>query len=462
MKIAFINPSLRPNAERIQLPVGLAYVVTAAKKAGFEFDIIDMDINHLSMKDLKDIVRSKDYGVFALGCIVSGFKYVKEIAEIVKKNNPKALIVVGNSVATSIPEILLNNTKSDIAVMGEADVTIVELLRAIERKKKLDEVKGIAFRKNGRIIFTKMRPVVENIDVFGFPDWDLFELDKYNEYGHINVNAFSDETAFSKPLNSARGCPFDCTFCYHVFKGEKYRRYSIDAVIEEIKRLHYKYDCNYIAFWDELTFQNIKSVRELVAKLKTLDFKIRWAAPSRGNLFKREHLDLIKELREVGCVHITSSLENGSPEILSAMNKKLKVPEFVEQAKVLAEGGVTPLTSIIFGYPQETPDTIGKTLDICDECNIYPSSGFLLPMPGTPIYEWAKEHGKITDELEYLMRIGDRQDFHINLTNMSDDEFIHVASTKLEALAKKQGLGLKSVFKTISYQKPKVAKETRY
>lgn len=454
MKIVFINPSLRPDAKRRQLPVGLAYIMTAVKKAGFDFDLIDMDINNLSMQDLENMLSRSIYDVYAFGCIVTGFKLVRQISEIVKKINPISIVIAGNSVATSIPAILLQNTNVDIAVMGEGDITIVELLRAIKNKMNIENVKGIAFKKNGTTVYTPKRSIIPKLDDIGFPDWELFELDKYYEYSTANVNVFSKDNVISFPLNSARGCPYRCTFCYHVFKGEKYRKYSAEVIVEEIKRLHYKYKCDFISFWDELTFPNIKSVKSLVNELSGLDFQVSWDAPVRGDLLKMEHVGLIRELRGVGCDNLAFSLESASPEILIAMNKKLSVSQFIEQAKALWEGGVTPLTSIVFGYPQETPETIKHTLDVCEECNIYPSVGFLLPLPGTAIYEWAKNNGHIKDELEYLSRIGDRQDFHINLTSMPDEEFVNTVTNGLQELARKLGLQLESVYKTGTYKAP--------
>lgn len=454
MRIVFINSSLRPDAKRRQLPVGLAYIMTAVKRAGFEFDLIDMDINNLSMQDLEDMLGKTMYDVYAFGCIVTGFRFVRQIAEIVKTVNPVSTVIAGNSVATSVPDILLQNTKVDIAVMGEGDVTIVELLKAIENGKNIEEVQGIAFNRNGKIVYTLKRSVMPKLDDIGFPDWELFDLDKYYEYSTANVNVFSRDNVISFPLNSARGCPYRCTFCYHVFKGEKYRKYSAGKIVEEINRLHNKYNCDFISFWDELTFPSIKSVELLVDKLNGLDFQFSWDAPVRGDLLKMEHVGLIRELKNVGCDNLAFSLESASPEILIAMNKKLHVSQFVEQAKALWEGGVTPLTSIVFGYPQETPETIKRTLDVCEECNIYPSVGFLLPLPGTPIYEWAKDKGHINDEIEYLSRIGDRQDFHINLTSMSDDEFVDLVTNGLQELARKLGLQLESVYKTGTYKAP--------
>ena len=432
-------------------------MVSAVKRAGFEFDLIDMDIDDLSFRDLEEILGRTIYDIYAFGCIVTGFRQAKKSTEIIKRINPDSVVIAGNSVATSIPELLLRNTKVDIAVLGEGDITIVELLKALEEGEDYRTVKGIAFRGNGKIWCSPKRPVEAKLDPLGFPVWDIFDLDKYKKYGKINYNILSSEAVLGYPLNSARGCPYSCTFCYHVFKGEKYRRYSEGAIVDEIKHLHDQYGADFISFWDELTFPHIKGVQSLIGKLGKLNFKVGWEAPCRGDLFKKEHVGLVRDMKATGCDNLAFSLENANPEILAAMNKKMRIEQFVEQAETLWKGGVTPLTSVVFGYPQETPETIQQTLDVCEKCNIFPSVGFLLPLPGTPIYEWAKERRYIVNEVEYMERIGDRQDLHINITEMTDEEFVDTVRSKLEKLAVKQGLKLDSVFKTTTYQKPKTA-----
>jgi len=454
LEIAFINISLRPESKRKHLPVGLAYVMTAVKKARFSFDFIDMDIDCLSVDDLRPLLAKKNYDVVAFGCIVTGFRHVRQIAAMAKDINPKTKVIAGNSVATSIPELLLRNTQVDILVMGEADITIVELLRALDQGKDISKVSGIVIRDGDKIVSTPDRPVVDNLDTLGFPDWGVFNLGKYNKYANV-VNRFFEESVLAYPLNTARGCPFNCTFCYHVFKGKKYRRYSEKAIFEEIKRLHYTYGVNYVSFWDELTFTDTNSVVRLLKEIKKLDFKIGWDAEARANLFTRKDLGLIKEMHEAGCDNVFFALENASPDILQAINKRINVDQFIEQSRVLWDGGVTPFTGVIFGYPQETPETIRYTFDICYQSNVFPSVGFLLLLPGTSMYAWAREQGYIPDEVAYLEKAGDRQDLHINLTQMSNEELISVVETEARELARKQGLDLESVFKTTAYRIPK-------
>jgi radical SAM superfamily enzyme YgiQ (UPF0313 family) len=364
------------------------------------------------------------------------------------------VIIAGNSVASSIPELLLRNTEVDIAVMGEGDVTIVELLEALMKGRSLDNIKGIAFLDGDSLVRSPQRELVSDLDTIGFPNWDLFELERYNE-STLRPSVDDSENPVVYPLNAARGCPFKCTFCYHVFKGERYRRFSDEAVVEELKRLHYKYKATLVYFWDELTFPNIPSVEKFIARIEEVPFRIGWQAITRADLFRKKDIPLVKRMRDAGCKSIVFSIENASPEILKAMNKKMRIDRVVEHCEALQNGGITAFTSIIFGYPQETPETIRMTLDLCQRANIFPSVGFLQPLPGTPIYDWAVQQGFIEDELTYLMQAGDRQDFHVNLTKMPSDEFIDIVVSSMEDLAKKMGLEFENPLKTGVYQKPK-------
>lgn len=459
MKTLFINLSLRPDSKVRRIPVGLAYVVTAAKKAGFDFDLIDMDIDYLTYDDLRKILQEKKYDIYAFGAIVSSFKIVKEIAEIIRETNPNATIVAGNSVASSIPETLMEHTEVNIGVMGEADETIVEILHAYKNKIDFKNIKGIFYKNpDGTIQYTEKRPVEKDLDKFGFPEWEIFDVEKYYKYGDLNSNCFAGkENVNWMPLNTGRGCPYRCTFCYITVRDDKkrYRRYSKEAIVEEFKRLHYKYDANFISLWDDLTFPNRLSVKNIVNAILSLDFKISWNAPIRGDLFRRKDIDLIKAVKESGCTDLGFSLENADSTILQAIDKHLDVDKFIEQAQVLNEVGVTPLTSVIFGYPQETPESIKKTLDVCEEAGVYPSVGFLLALPGTPIYKTIRAEGYIPNEYEYLMKIGDRQDFSLNYTTMSNETFVSEVTNGLQKLAEKQGLKFDNPLKTVHYQKPK-------
>ena len=131
---------------------------------------------------------------------------------------------------------------------------------------------------------------------------------------------------------------------------------------------------------------------------------------------------LQKKMNKAGCYQCGFSLESGNKQILEMMNKKIEVDAFYTTVYVLREAGIIVDTSVIFGYPIETKETIKETFDQCFKAGIYPSIGFLLPLPYTVMYDYAKANGFITDEDKYLESITERQDICINLTKMTDNE----------------------------------------
>ncbi|MEW6618227.1 MAG: radical SAM protein [bacterium] len=445
MKTLIIYPCLRPERPHRNFPIGLAYIASAIERAGYKFDILDIEAHRYTASGLEDILKKKEFDVVAFGTLVTGYKIAKFLSRLIRDINKDAVIIAGNSVASSIPEVLLSKTEVDIAVMGEGDITIVELLDAIERNRPLEEVKGIYFKRNGKIISTPKRQVIPEINRIPIPNWDIFDMQVYvNEAIHDIAEPYPipKESIRAFVMNTARGCPFHCTFCYHVFRKDKYRYRTPESILSEIVLLQKKYGINYINFYDELTFFSKKQANEFVDKLLESGLKFFWNADVRANLFTEDDIEILKKFKKAGCIGLGYSLESGYPDILKSMNKKLVVEDFIRQKKALDLVNIKTFTSIVLGYPQETPETLKQTFDICYELDVYPSVGYLLPQPGTPMYELAKKNGLIEDEEEYLLGLGDRQDLRINLTNMPDDVFQSEVKKHLKRIADKLSLNL--------------------
>ena len=445
MNIVFIVPCVRPNLNKAYFPTGIAYVATAVQRAGYDFDIIDIEAHRYSDAEVENLLRKKRYDVIATGTLVSGYKYVKQITAIARKTNPAACIIAGNSVASSIPEFLLTHTEVDVAVKGEGENTMVNILRALERSDSFTEVKGLVFQDGDKIVDTGYDEIIDDVDAIPFPNWNLFDMDLYLSKAMQDVpEPFPIAKEEIRPfvVNTARGCPFRCTFCYHVFQYASYRYRSAASILSEIKALHDNYGINYVNFFDELTFFNKKQVEDFVAAVEESGMVFYWNADIRSNLFTEEDMDLLHALKRCGCVSFGYSLESGSPEILKIMNKKLKVEDFKRQKRALDKAGIASFTSIVLGYPEETLETLKQTFDVCYDLDIYPSTGYLLPQPGTPMFETAKQKGFADDFEQYLMKMGDRQDLRFNMTNISDAELQQAVGGHLKRINEKMRLGL--------------------
>ncbi len=459
MNILVINLSLRPFSPVKVFPIGLGYVATAMKKAGYAFDLLDIDGYRYSDQQVDGFIRAKNYDVVCMGCIVTGYKFVKGLCDVIKRHHPHAKIIVGNSVATSIVDTLLTRTKADIAVMGEGDETIVDLLNAIEIGRDPESVKGICLLRDAQVVRTEPRPLIKDISSLPFIDYSIFDIEIYIENAK---NYIADRLPIPRdevrglPVNTARGCVAHCTFCYHVFENMPYRFRSADSVLAEIKGMIDTYALNVICFSDELTFFSKKHALEFSEKVIASGLEFYWMADCRSNLFdKEEDIEIIRMMKEAGCVTVGYSLESSDPGILKAMNKKSTIEQFSFQTHLFHKAELYPVTSLVIGYPQETPDTIRNTFDCCIENRIYPSTGYLLPQPGSKMYDHAVENGFVTDEEDYLMRLGDRQDLRLNMTTMSDEELEQSVNEHLKRCNKELGMGLSDdqLIKTQYYRK---------
>lgn len=139
------------------------------------------------------------------------------------------------------------------------------------------------------------------------------------------------------------------------------------------------------------------------------------------------------------------------------MNKNISVEQFSRQTQLFHKAGIRTVTSLVFGFPQETPESIKKTFDCCIENKIYPSAGYLLPQPGSVIYDYARQNGFIGDEEEYLLKMGDRQDLRLNMTKMTDQEFKDLVLEGLKRCNDELQIGLptEELIKTTYYRSSK-------
>jgi radical SAM superfamily enzyme YgiQ (UPF0313 family) len=326
----------------------------------------------------------------------------------------------------------LANAPADVVVIGEGEISAYEAVEAIRTGGNLNNVSGIAFSDStGQTITNEPR---KTGDIHSLPmvNWDYFDVDKYIEKARYFTHAekAGDAPARPMPVITARGCVFKCTFCHYVFWNDPYRHRQADHILAEISHDIENYDANYIAFWDDLSFASAKQAEGLADAIIESGLQFRWNAAIRVDIFVRNQLSreksilIAQKMKDSGCVAVNFSLESGNQEILDLMNKKIKAADFMDTVEVFRQVGIAVNTSVVFGYPVESAKTIKETFDMCYEAKVYPSIGFLLPLPATGMYDYAKQHGYITDEDAYLDSITERQDICINLTTMTDSEIL--------------------------------------
>lgn len=445
MKILLINPPIRKWAKPNCFPLGLGYVAAVLQRVGYDVEVLDINAYRYEKIQVEERIKNAEFDVAGIGGIVTTYKYVKWISSILKKHHHSKKIIVGGSVGTSISKIMLEKNPVDVVCIGEGEATVVELIKTFENNGDLSKVKGIWYKDNsGKIFQTEKRLPIKELDAIPFPAWDLFPMDIYlkNPVGAPNRNKWIggsvDEAGLlSMNLCATRGCPYKCIYCYHDFMGQKYRHRSPENVIREIKILYEKYKVSYFHFVDDEFVTKRDFVYEFCGLIKDLmketGKEFTWGCAGRVNLMTE---DLIATMADAGCVLIGYGIESGSQKMLDLIKKKVTVEQAKNAVRLTKKYLGWADCSFMIGYPGETEETIQETINFCKELDLEPEVIFFLtPYPGTELYQMALQQGKIKDEEEYILGLGEQgEKVRVNFTDFSDEDLLSIQEYMIKEL----------------------------
>ena len=205
------------------------------KRYGSEVSLFCMDVFHYSNEQLIVFLLDYEFDLIGLGFMAPRFKRgVEELCKTINAHKKNAWFVIGGHGPTPISEFAIKATGADVAVIGEGEETIVELLQCkLSDPGRISTVKGIAYRNGDQIIENQRRKPIMKLDTIPFPAWELFPMDRYTTC--IKYSGMKDEDK-SLGMLTSRGCVSKCSFCHRMEAGIRVR--TVANIIEEIKTLH--------------------------------------------------------------------------------------------------------------------------------------------------------------------------------------------------------------------------------
>jgi len=428
MKILLINSPIRLDAKPNNIPYGLATIANTLLNGGFEVEILDINALRPAREALVDDLCQKHWDIAGVSGLITTYAFQKWLIAELKRLRPDAPVVSGGGLATSCPDLLFEQTPVDIIALGEGEQTMQDVCEALSGDGDLSDVSGLRFRRNGRIVETKPRENIEDLDSLLFPAWDLLPMDIYLEnpiWGDVanNSSGFRKDVKVNRSMNiiSSRGCPFSCNYCYHLFGRSNYRFRSAENVINEIELLVDRYGVDFIGFVDDNMMASEKRLHKFCDLMEKKSFPVTWGCHGRITSAKPA---LLERMAETGCVWIGYGIESGSQKMLDAMNKKAKVHQARQAIRDTRKAGIFPNTTFIFGYPGETIETVRETIDFKREMGIDCGSFFATPYPGAPLYNQIKN--KISDEETFILSLGNATEFSINLTDFDNEKLFRL------------------------------------
>ncbi len=327
-----------------------------------------------------------------------------EAANIVKRVNPQIKTALMGLHPTSRPEECLHQPNVDFVVLGEPELTTLELTDQLEQgatEAGLKLVQGIGFRSGNQVILNERRPFNTDLDSLPFPARDLLPLESF--FAAIKKNPIRGE--IRKPyarVITSRGCPHRCIFCSnHIMNGRTWRPRSPENVVAELEDAVRRFHVTQVDFDDEnLTFDMARFERicDLIVEKK---LKFEWFTP---NGVRADGLNekLLRKMRASGCHRILIAPESGSQRVVTDIIKKNLDLSKVENAVIAARKvGIKVGCFFIIGMIGETKNEIIKTINFALKLRQLGADrfyfSFATPLYGTELYEQAKRGGYLKE-----------------------------------------------------------------
>lgn len=375
-----------------KLPARAIHVLEAVLKKDKWEDIASINpLYHgkhkkLSKENFKRILSSD---VLGISCITRTSFQSMQLARFFKLKNPGGIVIAGGPDPTFRAEEWLKHV--DIVVRGEGEKTISELMKGLkENPEELDNINGIAYKKNGKIIITKPRA--------------LLAPDELSSLPHPFYDKKTRKKVSVAVVETSRGCPNNCDFCSVTeFYGRMHRRKTIEYVIEELKQtkdmggMTFFIDDNFVAN-PEHSINLLKEIarQKLNKKLGIAQVTVKVA----------ENPELMKALKNAGILGLCIGIESINDNTLKSLGKPYSAEQNIKAIKKLKQYGFWIHGMMMPGGDGDNFDSLKKTLKwankYLDSVQFFPVG----PLPGTRLRSRLKNEAKILREKIWFLYDG--------------------------------------------------------
>jgi len=351
---------------------------------GIEVRILDFLVTRYNPGKLRRELEEYRPQLVGATCVTLNYPIARRMLKVCKDFDPHIFTVIGGPHVTfALEETLLRSPWIDAIVIGEGERTLLELARAVEEGKDIHHVTGIAFADGGTVVKTTPKARVEDLDQLPLPARELLPMARYRALGTPCT------------VITSRGCPYNCIFCSgrRMF-GPKVRFRSPGLVVDEIEQLQHDFGFAKINIVDDTFTLSHHHTQAACEEMLRRNLKIKWSVFARVDRISEE---LAQLMNRAGCEWMLFGVESADEGILKTIKKGITPEQVRRGVKIASESSINVFNSFILGLPGETRDTALKSLAFGDE--LYHKYGakygfhMLSPLPGTEIYERAKNYG---------------------------------------------------------------------
>ena len=385
-KVLFFFPAF--SSLEATAPLGILAVAGPLLSSGYEVKIVDSTIT----PDFQRRVLSEAADALCLAISLVTGPMIREtaiIARAVKALYPELPIILGGWHPSLLPDQTLEAPFVDVVVRGQGEKSLLEVVDRVRQKATLDDVKGVGFKRDGKLIFTPERALIPLAEL---PP-KAYHLADFDAYERICGRRWA-------MMITSLACPFNCAYCTNEgVYGRKWNALPADQVVEEMTDLVKRYRLELLWVVDDNFLVDRARAVAIAEGLVQSGVTFRWSIQASTNLVTRLDDAELKLLCRSGLQQICHGAESASPKVLKLMDKDFqKIETMYLAAEKCLNAGIRPSFNIIFGFPGEGERERQETIRfIQDVCKRYPSAEFwtniFTPYPGAPVMRQAKELG---------------------------------------------------------------------
>lgn len=406
-KVVLIQPKLTSNwvyseSKPFPIPVGILTIGTILKKNNYNVTIIDALIDPFYIEKIRAEARNKPLLV-GISAMTSQVPDAYNISRIIKEMNGDIPIVWGGIHATLFPKETCESSYIDYVCHGEGEYACLELANALNAEKSIEDIKGIAYRKNGSVYINPRR---ELLDINAAPvlQYELLDIENYlkRDYGHTKV--FLGQFKRTLSILTGLGCVYSCTFCVndYFYKKKGHRAKEATKILDEIEYVINKDDIGSIHMRDENFLLNKNRLFDFLDGIEERGLKFNWFCLGRIEYLRQDYINdaVLDRMVSLGCFRISFGLESGSDKVLKILKKGFTVEQIHSGTAILRrKKKVRVGSAFLMGIPGEDENDLLKTVRLIKqlkkENRKFLSVGpmILQPYPGCEIYQECLRRG---------------------------------------------------------------------
>lgn len=388
-------------------PLSYAYLAGYLREQGEEVVVLFKDTDAAT---LVNRIMSLNPVLVGFGNLYPELKQTAGLIEMLNRAGRKFPVVVGGQMVTPTPEFAVTITHADFGVIGEGEITLHKLVRALREGTDISSVRGLAVREGNRAVLTGPGEYIEDLDTLPPVPYDLFPTERWLPIGEWYAKncpqphwRLEDRVI---NVHGGRGCPFRCNFCYHHSKP-RYR--SLDVMFDEAAAALDRFDANMLYFSDDLVLASPARAAKLVDKIARLSRKVDFSVSTRFDLLARMSDDLLGQMKAAGCRIMGLGIESGSDRMLELIGKNCTAATIEAQLERLKNVGILPTVSIMVGQHTETVEDVEMSIGLMKRTvqtnpQLQYAFSIMTPFPGSPVYEMIFEKGLLSSDREFYER----------------------------------------------------------